>query len=265
MNNEGDSIEAGRPLPIPIMGERQRRIQVFRLDVHNVRMRDRDSVDPISALDDTQLIERVGQALDGARNADALDVVALDGFLCGVLLQPRPIPVAQWLPWVLDPARGPEGRAPAVGCAVEALAVERLRRLDRAIERRDWFDPWVFELEGGHTPSEVVAPWVAGFGLAVDVFPGLMALDESRLLEPLALLYRHLDPDDLEDADSLLEQIESLEPPADVPEAVEELVRSTLLLADISRPRSDAPHGTSPQRPNRPRPAASRRPTNRHR
>lgn len=46
----------------------------------------------------------------------------------------------------------------------------------------------------------------------------------------------HMDPDDLEDADDLLEEIETLEPPADLAEAVESLVRSTLMLADISRP-----------------------------
>ena len=64
-----------------------------------------------------------------------------------------------------------------------------------------------------------------------------MALDAPELLEPLALVYRHLDPDDLEDADDLLAEIESLEPPADLTAAVEELVRAMLLLADVSRPR----------------------------
>ena len=53
------------------------------------------------------------------------------------------------------------------------------------------------------------------------------------LTGPLALLYRHLDVDDLEDADALLAEIESLEPPADLAAAVEELVRATLLLADV--------------------------------
>jgi len=48
------------------------------------------------------------------------------------------------------------------------------------------------------------------------------------------LLYRHLDPGDLEDADTLLAEIEALEPPADLASAVEELVRATLLLADVA-------------------------------
>ena len=63
-----------------------------------------------------------------------------------------------------------------------------------------------------------------------------MRMDAKQLTEPLALLYRHLDAEDLEDADDLLEEIESLEPPADLSEAVEGLVRATLLLADVGRP-----------------------------
>ena len=95
----------------------------------------------------------------------------------------------------------------------------------------------MFELEGDDaSPSEAVVGWVAGFATAMEFFPQLMALDAQALREPLALLYRHLDADDLEDADDLLEEIESLEPPADLAEAVEDLVKATLLLADVSRP-----------------------------
>jgi uncharacterized protein len=84
-------------------------------------------------------------------------------------------------------------------------------------------------------------PWVAGFATACAHFPALMALDDPALLEPLAVLYMHLDPEDLEDADALIAEIETLEPPQDLPEAVEGLVRSTLLLADVSRPQKKKP------------------------
>ena len=69
---------------------------------------------------------------------------------------------------------------------------------------------------------------------------------EGKLLEPLATLYRHLDPDDLEDAEDLLTEIETLAPPETLVEAVEDLVRSVLLIADVSRPqptgRQTTPH-----------------------
>ncbi|MBV8122526.1 MAG: YecA family protein, partial [Paucibacter sp.] len=130
------------------------------------------------------------------------------------------------------------------------LVLRRHRELNLAIIDRQWFDPWVFELDEDASPSEVVMPWVVGFSLATELFPALTRLDASELLEPLASLYLHLDPDDLEDADELLEEIETLEPPEDVAEAVESLVRSTLLLADVSRPLAcTAPPKTPPRRP----------------
>jgi hypothetical protein len=68
----------------------------------------------------------------------------------------------------------------------------------------------VFELEDDAQPPaadrfgdgepaavEAVYPWVAGFATAMEHFPALMQLDAATLTEPLALLYRHLDPEDL--------------------------------------------------------------------
>ncbi len=218
-------------------------------------------------LDELQaILDRVPAPLE------TLDVSMLDGYLCGVLLQPRHIAVARWLPHVTDvdgralPARFDASR-------LSALVLRRHAELGDAIQRRQWFDPWVFELsdieeadadhapgddddeegdedDGDSGPIDAVYPWVAGFATALELFPDLMALDAKALTEPLALVYRHLAPDDLEDADDLLAEIESLEPPADLAEAVEGLVRATLLLADISRPVSSS--AAPPQRPRRP-------------
>lgn len=199
---------------------------------------------------------------------DPLDVCMLDGFLCGVLLQPQP--PADWLRFATDS----DGRAlpPAFDAKpLHALVRRRHAELAAAIETRQWFDPWVFELDepdagepadadsafdepGTSTASQAVYPWVAGFSLAMAHFPALMALDAKAIIAPLALLYRHLQADDLEDAEELLAEIETLEPPQDLPQAVEELVRATLLLADVSHPRPAAarPAGKA-QRPPRSR------------
>ena len=195
------------------------------------------------------LLDRVPAPLE------PLDVSMVDGFLCGVLLQPQMVPTSQWLPHLTDA----DGRAlPASFDAtrLQALALRRHAELNDAIGNRQWFDPWVFEMapaddedaDDSDEPHETdaVYPWVAGFAAAQEFFPGLMRLDAGALTAPLALLYRHLDADDLEDADELIEEIESLEPPADLSAAVEELVRATLLLADVSRPRAET------SRPNRP-------------
>jgi uncharacterized protein len=232
----------------------------------------------VRPLDDDE-IDRLQALLDALpAPLEPLDASMLDGYLCGVLVQPGRVPLSRWWPHVLDV----EGRPLPPGHDVDELRRLALRRhaeLDAAIERRDWFDPWVFGPEdddeaapaaqrsrsddghaGGSVPQDdaddagddgpppevqAVYPWVAGCVTALDLFPALMVREGPALNDALVLLYRHLDPDDLEDADAILEAIDALEPPENLAVAVEELVRATLLLADIGRPRQAA-HDPSP-------------------
>ncbi|MBE2241379.1 MAG: YecA family protein [Burkholderiaceae bacterium] len=236
-----------------------------RRDNPAVNPRSKPATRPLSEDD----IERLQAMLDAVpAPLDPLDASMLDGFLCGVLLQPQPPAPDRWLRYATDS----EGRAlPAAFDAkpLHALVLRRHAELAAAIGARQWFDPWVFELDEPDPPSgaaeedfdeadanpasQAVYPWVAGFALAMLHFPALMALDAGAITAPLALLYRHLQADDLEDADELLAEIETLEPPQDLPEAVEELVRATLLLADVSHPLP----GRTP-RPRRPTRSARR-------
>lgn len=188
---------------------------------------------------------------------EPLDISALDGYLVGVLLQPRAPPPDAWLRWALDVEGRPAPRSAALDAAL-ALIRRRHAELDRAIAARQWFDPWVFELDahGGDPhglPAEVVLPWVAGFAAALEHFGALLALDDPGLREPLATLYAYFDADDLEDVDDLRELIDQTPPPDSVAEAVEDLVRCTLLLADVSRPRRALASVRAPKRnPRRP-------------
>jgi uncharacterized protein len=205
--------------------------------------------EPAAPLSDAEMAQ-LEQMLDRIpAPAEPLDVMMLDGYLCGVLLQPRAVPEAQWWRHVVDV----DGRSIPLGFADEplrALVRRRHAELDQAIRERQWFDPWVFELDDEDDPLQAVMPWVAGFATAMEFFPALMRSDSAELAEPLAVLYRSFDPEDLEDADELLELIEELEPPADLAEAVEGLVNSVLLLADVSRPLPS----TKPARMPSPRP-----------
>lgn len=185
-------------------------------------------------------IERLQQLLDDVPDPlQPLDVMALDGYLCGVLLQPQQPSPERWQKFITDI----DGRAPPAGFPVaelQSLVKRRHAELAAAISQRQWFDPWIFPLEDEATPSQTVLPWVAGFAAAMDLFPGLMRTDSAELVEPLALMYRHFEPEDLEDAEALIEVIETLEPPADLAEAVEDLVRSLMLMADVTRPQPKA-------------------------
>ena len=132
-----------------------------------------------------------------------LDVSALDGYLCGVLLQPKVLPPARWLPFVADL----EGREAPPGPArdeLHALVLQRHSEVDAAIGQRQWFDPWIYQLdsddfdgdddpadshadshEDSHadSPADSVLPWTAGFAAAMELFPELMALDHPDLVE----------------------------------------------------------------------------------
>src|SRR5438034_6423392 len=104
---------------------------------------------------------------------EPLDVSMLDGYLCGVLLQPQAVPQEQWFKHVVDV----DGRATPSSASLErlrALVGRRHAELERAIAGRQWFDPWVYELDEDAMPSETVMPWVAGFATAMELFPALM-------------------------------------------------------------------------------------------
>ena len=207
---------------------------------------------PETPLEDAGLVRL--QALLDALPAplQPLDVSALDGYLCGVLLQPKVLPSARWLPFVADL----EGRAAPPGPArdeLQALVLRRHAELDAAIGQRQWFDPWIYQLASDDfdgdddpadspidSPADSVMPWTAGFAAAMELFPELMALDHPDLVEPLAILFMHFDPEDLEDADALIEVIHTLEPPKDLAEAVQDVVRALMLIADVTRPRAAA-------------------------
>jgi uncharacterized protein len=200
-----------------------------------------EATDP-DALDELD-IQRLQDLLDQVPEPLLpLDVSAVDGFLCGLLLQPNKVDASAWLPCITDV----EARALPTGFEVEelrALVGHRYAHLQRAIAQRQWFDPWVFELEPQAAPSECVLPWVAGFAAAMERFPGLMRGGGPQLLEPLALIYMHFDAQDLEDADELQQKIDTLEPAADLGEAVQDIVRSVMLLADAAQAVIPAPLG----------------------
>ncbi len=208
------------------------------------------SVANTPGLSDTDLV-RLETLLDGLPPPlQPMDVSALDGYLCGVLLQPRPVPAEHWLPRVSDMDGRPAPAGPALD-ELQALVRRRHAELDQAIAQRQWFDPWIYQMEDADGPSESVLPWVAGFAAAMEAFPALMAMSDTELVEPLALLFMHFDPDDLEDADALLEVIETLEPPSDLAEAVQDIVRALMLMADVTRPRAPQPRPARTPRPAR--------------
>jgi uncharacterized protein len=95
--------------------------------------------------------------------------------------------------------------------------------------------------------AECVLPWLRASPRRSSAF-GLRRIDDDQLLEPLARSTLHFDADDLDDAEALLQLIDTLEPPADLAEAVQDVVRSVMLLADVTQPLAPAAASRRPAR-----------------
>lgn len=187
---------------------------------------------------------------------EAMDTVMVDGFLCGLIVQPQRLAPEAWLPWVLDA----QGRAFAADPAwpayprARALILRRHAALTRAIEGDGWFDPLVLEpdpeAEEAQAPdvapddavaalspvSQLLAPWAAGFHFACTTFPGLLELDEPAVATTLARLWRHL-PVENDDERELLATLDRELPLASLEDAVDDLVHAVAELAELTQDR----------------------------
>jgi uncharacterized protein len=196
---------------------------------------------------------------------DPLDVVMLDGYLCGVIVQPELIAPEQWLPAVFD-IEGrplPDGVDPAWHERVRALIVRRHDALNRSLAEDALFDPLLHEgidLPDDADPalrdalrempehSRTLMPWIGGFQHAAIAFPALMDLPDDAVGTALARLYRHLPPETDEERE-LLATMEREHPLKSLDEAIEDMVMTVAELWDLTEPlrykvetvRRDAP------------------------
>jgi uncharacterized protein len=193
----------------------------------------------LNELDD--LLEQTPEPLE------PMDVVMLDGYLCGVIVQPELIAPERWLPPVFDL----EGRSlPAEADAgwfarVRALILRRYEALNRALAEDGTFDPVLYHDDPDDAAQrdalrelpEHSAPlmgWVAGFEVAVGLFPALAELHDAAVGRARGLLSRHLPPDDDEQR-AQRAAIEREHPLASLDDALDELVLTVSELWELTQ------------------------------
>jgi len=173
------------------------------------------------------------------------DAVMLDGFLCGVLVQPVLIEPDAWLPHVFDFEGQP------LPDDVDAAWLERTRTLilrrhaalTRAMAEDGWFDPLILEFEEGEDPPEAMAgvspvsqalmPWVAGFHHAMLCFPDLAEMPDDAVMAALARLYRHL-PAETDEEREVVATLDREQPLATLDDAIEDLIVTVADLSDLT-------------------------------
>jgi uncharacterized protein len=196
---------------------------------------------------------------------EALDVVMLDGYLCGVIAQPQTVDPSAWLPPAFDWRLGEAAQAgdERVEDVVEGGSVlgpdtagwhaakhERLVSLverhhavlERQLREDAWFDPLIMEpqddagqvLSGAAAIAPALAPWVAGFEQALACFPALESLKSDELPDLLDCLRRHLPAQDDDDRD-VVKALDAEHPLRNLDEAIEDLVANVVAIADIGR------------------------------
>ena len=203
---------------------------------------------------------------------EPLDAVMLDGYLCGVLVQPVLLEPTQWLPTVFDfDGRAlPEEHDAAWQARTVELILRRHAALNKAMVEDGWFDPLVLELDeeaaaaeaalapadapvpapaavaaaegdtepdplAGMSPiSQSLMPWVAGFQHATLCFPQLGDMTEDAVALSLARLYRHL-PAETDEERDVVATLDREFPLKTMEDALEELVVTVADLSDLTR------------------------------
>jgi len=196
-------------------------------------------------LNDAELDELADLLAATPEPLQPLDVPMLDGYLAGVLAQPRLVPIDEWLPPLFDFERRalPETTDAAWLARTRALIERRRDALNAAISEDGWFDPVIVDVEQLPPPSEYHAvqspvsrallPWAAGFQWAQECFPDLEDTADDAVGAALARIYRHLPPQADEDK-ALVATLDREHPLADFDAALEDLINATVELWDMT-------------------------------
>jgi uncharacterized protein len=189
-------------------------------------------------LDDAEWDALDALLADTPEPLEPLDIVMLDGYLCGVIVQPVALEAAAWLPHVFDleGAGLPEAVDPDWQRQVTALVMRRHAALTRSMVEDGGFDPVVFE-RPDDTGAEIedtgwaelapasraLAPWVAGFEHATACFPDLVELEDDEVQAALDRIFRHL-PAETDDERTQRAALDREAPVGSLDAAIDELV-----------------------------------------
>ena len=197
----------------------------------------------------SQEVDELQALLDAAgAGAARVPVELVDGYLCGVLVQPAAPSETEWLDEIVRLAGGAFRQLPPTGLdRLRALVRRRHSALNRNLAEEGWFEPLVFGFDDEHPiavseyeplsalppASQALAPWVTGFVQALDRFPALGRLGDSRVDELIGRLRHHLPPT----VATAQPDFDRDDPLAGLDDAIDDLVQAVAEIADRTRER----------------------------
>ncbi|MDB5816407.1 MAG: hypothetical protein JWQ11_47 [Rhizobacter sp.] len=213
---------------------------------------------PTSDLNDAEFQELDELLASTPEPLEPVDVMMLDGFLCGVLVQPKLHSLEDWMPFVFD-FDGQDLPADVDADWLErtrSLVIRRHAAISRSLIDDGWFDPLILEADpeaeaeaeavdadamasdpgyAALTPiSQAMLPWVAGFQHATACFPELVEMPDEAVMLALARVFRHL-PAETDDERELHATFAAEQPLDTLDEAIEELVVTVADLEQLTR------------------------------
>ncbi len=174
-----------------------------------------------------------------------LDVLMLDGYLAGVLVQPRIVSIEEWLPPVFDFERRalPDSTDTAWLARCKNLIERRRDALNAGISEDGFFDPVIVDVDQLPPVSEyeqeqsvvsrALMPWSAGFQWAQECFPDLEDTADDAVGAALSRIYRHL-PAQADEDKALIAVLDREQPLKDLDAGLEDLVNATVELWDLT-------------------------------
>jgi len=179
---------------------------------------------------------------------EPLDIATLDGYLCGVIVQPILLEPQAWLAHVFDAEGRPLPDDIDAGWArrTTALIERRHAALRRGLAEDGWFDPFVLEpdaADAADEPEEVralppasraLAHWVSGFEHATACFPDLVELEDDAVHDCLDRIFRHL-PAETDEQRARAAELDRLEPVGGLDDALDALVADVAELEALTR------------------------------
>lgn len=207
---------------------------------------------PAHDLTDAEFAELDELLAETPEPLEPLDTVMLDGYLCGVIVQPVLLEPATWLAHVFDfdgrPL--PDDVDKAWQERTTSLILRRYAALNRTLAEDGWFEPLILEFDDEHPPeplaegevdpmaglspvSQALMPWAGGFQHAALCFPDLMEMPDDAVMTALARLFRHL-PVETDEEREVVELLDKESPLATLDDAMEELVATVADLYDLT-------------------------------